>query len=63
MRNGLGQLLGKGFGHRFLYEQAVGTNAGLPCIPILGSDGSGDRRVQVGIVEYDERGIPSEFQR
>ena len=59
----LGQALGEGVVDAGLHEEAVGADTGLPGIAILADQRTLDRRVEVGVVEDDERRIAAEFQR
>ena len=45
-----------------LYQHPVGAHAGLPGVAILRSHCSRHRRVEVRVVEHDERGIAAELQ-
>ena len=61
--DGGSQLVGEGFGHPALHQDAVGADTGLPGIAILRGHRAFDRGIEVGIVENQERGIAAEFQR
>ena len=49
--------------HAILHVPAVGADAGLPGIAEFRGDCTLDRRVQIGIVEHDERRIAAQFKR
>ena len=49
--------------YALLYQQAIGAHAGLTGIAVFAGDGSVHRRIQIGVVEHDERGIAAQFQR
>jgi ParB family chromosome partitioning protein len=45
-----------------LDQQAVGTNAGLAAVAILGGHGPLDGRIQVGVIEHDERRVAAQLE-
>src|SRR3546814_547431 len=57
------KLPGEGVVNAILYEDPIGTHARLARIPKLGSNGSGNSRVQVRVVEHDERRVAAKFAR
>jgi hypothetical protein len=61
--HGGGEFLRKGLAHAFLHQEAVGADAGLAGVAILGGHGPGHRGIEVGVVEDDEGRIAAEFQR
>ena len=46
-----------------LHEQPVRRDAGLPGVAELARDRAGDRLVEVGVVEHDERRVAAELER
>ena len=61
--HGRRQPLGEGGGDPFLNEEPVRRGAGLAAVAHLGDHGSGDRRIDVGVVEDDEGCIAAELHR
>ena len=57
-----GELLGKGVVNAVLHVEAVGADAGLPGVAVLGNHGAFDRRIEIGIIEHDEGRIAAELQ-
>ena len=57
------QLVGEGLEHALLHIDAVGADAGLAGVAVLGDHRAFDRGVEIGVVEDDERRIAAEFQR
>ncbi len=49
--------------HRTLHQQPVGAHAGLAGIAILAGDGARDRRIEIGVLEHDERRVASQLER
>ena len=58
-----GQLLDEAVVHARLHEHAVRADAGLAAVAELGGHQAVDRRVEVGVVEHDERRVAAEFER
>ena len=56
------QLLGEGVVDTVLHVDAVGADAGLAVVAVLGNDRAFDGLVQVGVVEHDERRVTAQFQ-
>src|ERR1022692_3090063 len=46
-----------------VHEQTVGADAGLAGVAILGDDRAFGRRIEIGVVEYDERRVAAELER
>ena len=46
-----------------LNQKAIGADAGLAAVAILGSHRPLDCRIQIGVVEDDEGGVAAQFQR
>ena len=46
----------------FLRVEAIGAHAGLACIAVFGRQRSLDRRIEVGVVEHDERGVAAQLE-
>ena len=42
--------------------EAVGADAGLPHVAILGDNGALDRRIDIGVVEHHERRVAAELE-
>ena len=63
LAGGRGKLLDELVVDAGLHEEAVGADAGLAGIAVLGGDRAFDRAVDVGVVEDDERRIAAEFHR
>ncbi|MNZ63441.1 hypothetical protein D3C78_815870 [compost metagenome] len=61
--NRFDELAGEGFVHAVLNEEAIYTNAGLPGVTELRGHGAFDRRIQIGVVEHDERRVAAQLQR
>jgi hypothetical protein len=61
--NALNKLLDESIVHLGMNQEAIGTDAGLSCTPVLGRDCRRHRLVNVSVVENDEGCIPSQFQR
>jgi ParB family chromosome partitioning protein len=57
-----GQLLGERVVDAVLDVQAVGADAGLAVVAVLGDDRAFDGLIQVGVVEHDERRVAAQFQ-
>ncbi|TMC25752.1 MAG: aldehyde dehydrogenase family protein, partial [Chloroflexi bacterium] len=50
-----GELLGEGICHRLLDDEAFGGDTTLAVVLVAGADGRGNRRIDVGIGQHDER--------
>ena len=48
---------------RRLHQEPVGADAGLSGVAILRDDRALDRRIEIGIVEHDERRVAAELER
>ena len=46
-----------------LHENAVGADAGLAGVAVLRGHGAGDRLVEIGVVEDDQRRVAAELER
>ena len=57
------ELVGERVVDAVLHVEAVGADAGLAGVAELGGDRAFDRRVEVGVVEDDERRVAAELQR
>ena len=57
------QLVGEGLQHAALHVEAVRADAGLAGVAVLADHRAFDGRVDVGIVEHDERRVAAEFER
>jgi hypothetical protein len=60
--NPRGKLLRKGIMDRLVDEEAVGADAGLPGVAELGGQRPFDRRIEIGILEDDERRVAAQFE-
>ena len=63
VRDRRGQLRGEGVVDAVLHQDAVGADAGLAGVAVLGGDRALDRGVEVGVVEHDEGRVAAELQR
>ena len=45
-----------------LDQHAVRTHTGLPHVPVLRRDRAGNGRLEIGVVEDDEGGVPAELE-
>ena len=61
--HGSHQFFGKRVIHTVLHVQAVGAHASLARVAVFRGDGAFHGRIQVGVVEDDERRIAAQFQR
>ena len=46
-----------------LHQDAIGADASLAGIAVFGGHGAGDRLVEIGVVEHDERRVAAELER
>ena len=58
-----GQPGGKGVVNPVLHQKAIGANAGLAAVAILGNQRPRHRCVEIRVVKYDKRRIAAQFQR
>ena len=58
----LGELVGKRVVDAVLNQEAVGADAGLAGVAVLRRHGALHRRVEIGVVEDDERRVAAEFE-
>ena len=58
----LRELLREGVVDAVLHQEAVGADAGLSGIAVLRGDRAFDRRIQVRIVEHDERRVAAQLE-
>ncbi len=49
--------------HALLHQQPVRADAGLAGVAVLAGDRARDRRIEVGVVEHDERRVAAELER
>ena len=61
--HGVDQLGDEGVVHAVLHQQAIGADAGLAGVAVLARDRALHGRVEVGVVEHDERRVAAEFER
>ncbi len=61
-RHRSGKLVDEGVVDAVLYVDAVGTDAGLPGVAVLGDHRALDRRIQIGVVEDDEGCVAAQLQ-
>jgi ParB family chromosome partitioning protein len=61
LRDLVGELLRKSVIDAVLHEKAVRADAGLTGIAVFGSHRAFDGRIEVGVVEHDERRIAAEL--
>src|SRR5258708_519806 len=61
--DGGGEFGGEGIVDAVLDEDAVGADAGLAGVAILGGDGAFDGGIEVGVFKNDEGGVAAEFER
>src|SRR6185437_4479345 len=62
-RHRIDQLAGERLVDRALHIQPVDTDTGLAGVAVFARDRSSHRRIQVGVLKYDEWGIAAELQR
>ena len=63
LQDGGGEFGGEGVIDAFLNQQAIDADAGLAGIAVFRGHRAGDRRVEIGILEDDERRVAAEFHR
>src|SRR5690606_16458999 len=57
------EFFGKGIENGVLNQKAVGSYTSLPGISEFRNNGSLNGLIEVGIVEYQERGVAAQFER
>ena len=63
LRHSAAELFGEQLVDAVLHQQAVGADAGLPGVAELRGDRAGHGRIEIGIIEHDERCVAAEFER